>query len=251
MLSPPLRSLPAALFLFAIAAPAQAEFKIESPIVEYRELEVENAGSIGRDSRSAHDHEVSLVQEFAYGVSERWATEFEAEWGHDPGPGNGLRYLVNTWANKYQVFEQGSQWLELGLWGEYGRATEVGGADRVKLGPLLQKVIGPTITTLNVFVEREVGPGASHTLDSSYGLQVIYDWSKALSPAIEAFGDMGDVQHLPRFNDQQHRLGPVLVGTYSLGELGAIKYNIAYLRGLTAATPQSTYKWVMEYELAF
>lgn len=241
----------AAASFFALGQTARAEFKVQSAIVEGGVLEYENIGSLGRDSRGSHDHETSMVNEVEYGVTDRWMTEIEGEWGREPPGDNGLRYRATTWGNQLQLFETGSQWLETSLWGEYSRATRAGGADTVKFGPLLQKDWGPTTTTINLFLEKEVGPGGSGGADGTYAAQFRYDWRKSFAPAIEIYGDVGDISHVDTLNNQQHRAGPVLTGAFGLGPLGELKYEVGYLVGLTSATPQNTYKWRLEYEIAF
>ncbi len=76
--------------------------------------------------------------------------------------------------------------------------------------------------------------------------------SSFASPGFEIYGEPGDVNHTARWNDQPTRIGPVVVGGLPLGgKLGEIKYQLGYLQGLTAGTPESTIRWNIEYEVHF
>ena len=51
--------------------------------------------------------------------------------------------------------------------------------------------------------------------------------------------------------EQQHRIGPVLVGVSNFAPYGNLKYEVGYLFGLTEATPRGTVRWRLEYEIPF
>ena len=51
--------------------------------------------------------------------------------------------------------------------------------------------------------------------------------------------------------DQQHRIGPVIVGLQNFAPYGKLKYEVGYLFGLTQATPRGTVRWRLEYEIPF
>ena len=237
--------------VLAATSPALAEFKVKSPIVEQGELELETTGSVGRDSRTDHDKEISIVNSFGYGVTDYWGFEIEGEMARDPGQGNETKYNVTTIGNKFTIFPQGEQWLDVGFWAEYGLSGSSHSANNFKFGPLLQKSIGRTTTTVNFFFEKEVGAYSTGGADATYAGQFRYDWYNEFAPAIEVYGDLGDFNGMHAPDNQQHRLGPVLTGKFSFGGMGELKYEVGYLVGLTTATPTHTLKWGLEYEIAF
>jgi len=51
--------------------------------------------------------------------------------------------------------------------------------------------------------------------------------------------------------DQQHRIGPVLVGLQNLAPYGKLKYEVGYQFGLTQATERGAVRWRLEYEIPF
>jgi hypothetical protein len=237
--------------IIATAGAARAEFKVRSPIVEKGEVAVEVMGSITNDRNPAKSNEQSHVVELEIGVTDFWMTELEGEWGRDAGPGNNRKFEATTWGNKFQVFPQGERWLDLGMWAEYSMASASEDADKIKIGPLLQKSLGPTTTTANFYLEKQIGANAQGGAGASYAVQLRYDWLKELSPALEAYGDLGEINRTHAVDNQTHRLGPVLTGAFGLGRAGEFKYEVGYLGGLSAATAAHTFKWKAEYEIAF
>src|SRR5438445_452119 len=81
----------AALLAFAVAllaAPpvARAEFKVRSPIVEFRECELEHNGSLSFDRRGTGlSNNQSYTNEIGCGITPFWQVELEAEFNAPPG----------------------------------------------------------------------------------------------------------------------------------------------------------------------
>jgi len=247
------RELAALSLTFLLAGgglPAHAEFRVDSPIVEEGEVEVEHAGSISTDPKKDKSNAQSFVTAVGYGVTSHWFTEIEGEWSRDAGDGNDRHFDVLTWKNRFQFFPQGEKWLDVGLLAEYGAAGQRGDADRVKFGPLLQKDFGPVTTTVNLLLEKEIGANATGGAEFTYATQVRWDLYDMFSPALEVYGDLGEINSTHSLGNQEHRMGPVATGKFSFGELGELKYEAGYLRGLTNATSNNTYKWLLEYEHA-
>jgi hypothetical protein len=231
--------------------PAFAEYKIRSPLVESGEIAIEHVGSISTDSNPAKSNEKSDVVELEVGVTDFWTAEIEGEWGRDAGQGNTMKFLSKTLGSKFQPFQQGELWLDVGLWTEYGFGTTTGGPDSLKFGPLLQKSFGDFTVTGNYYFDREVGHNAAAGMNMSYGAQFKYDWMKWLEPAVEVYGELGTIEHAPVPKDQKTLIGPVLTGKVSFGAMGELKYEVGYLAGITTETPANTVKWLVEYEIAF
>jgi len=230
---------------------AQAEYKVRSPIVESGELGLETVGNIGSDRNPAKNNAKSSVVELEYGVNDFWMTELEGEWGRDPGPGDAEKFLATTFGNQFQIFPQGEKWLDVGFWTEYSMASKKTDADKIKFGPLAQKSFGDFTATANFYLEKQIGANAVGGTDATYAAQLKYDWLRWLDPAIEAHGDIGYINQNTVPKDQTHLVGPVMVGQISLGSAGEIKYELGYLVGISTATPESTFKWKLEYEIAF
>ena len=240
-----------ALCLAALTSTAHAEYKVRSPNVESGELGLETVGNIGSDRNPTKNNAKSMVVELEYGVNEWWKTEIEGEWGRDGGAGNAEKFIATTWGNQFQLFPQGSKWLDMALWAEYSTASKTTDADKIKFGPLAQKSIGKFTTTANFYLEKQIGANATGGSDATYAAQVKYDWKRWIDPAIEVYGDLGYLNQTTVPKDQTHMAGPALVGQIGLGKAGELKYEIGYLAGLTTATAESTVRWKLEYEIAF
>ena len=248
------RSIAAALFgvlILAATGSARAEYKVRDPFVEKGEVELEMAGSITTAKNRARRNEYSQVYELAYGVTDWWMVEIEGELGRDAGPGNDRRWKATSYASKFQLFPQGEQWLDAGFFAEYTQSKIVTSSDSIKFGPLLQKVLGPTTATANFYLEKPIGPHAEHGAEASYAVQWRYDLFRILSPAVEMYGNLGDLDGMKNPRNQDSRVGPVALGKVGLGRAGELKYELGYLFGVNTITPDRTYKWKLEYEIAF
>ncbi|MGE5548328.1 MAG: hypothetical protein ACM33T_15585 [Solirubrobacterales bacterium] len=253
-LSPSLRltAFGAALFGAVLTtAPARADFKVHSPIVEHGEIEVEHSGALSKDNDPAKDKGRSFTTSIGYGVTEKWFTEFEGEWAREAGEGEKQRFDAAVWSNTLQIFDQGSRWLELGVLAEYEIAGAKDGADKITFGPLLQKELGPLTATVNLLLEKEIGANSAGGTEFAYGTQVKWGLAKEFEPAIEVYGEMGEVNNMKAADKQDHRAGPVLLGKFGLGAAGEIGYEVGYLVGLTDGAPQHTVKYSLEYGIAF
>lgn len=240
-----------ALSLMALASTAQAEYIVRSPVSEKGELAIAAIGNVGSDSEAAKNNEQAFTNELSYGVTSYWTPEIEAVVSRDPGTGNSDHYDVTTFASLFDLTPHSHGPLNFGLWTEYGLSATSAQSDSVKFGPLAQAKFGKVTTTANFYVERDVGSHSSDALDSSYAAQVKFELRKWLSPAIEAYGTIGNLNQNTPTPQQQERVGPVMVGDFEIHHIGSLKYEIGYLQGVNGATPNSTLKWVLEYGVEF
>ena len=158
-----IRALVNAIFLchqpFAHADPAA---KVLLPAVVQGELEFELLVGFQRWSNQDGDRERQFIGEIGYGVTSWWKTEFGV--GTTRLPGQSYRLDEIEWENIFALTEPGQYWLDLGLFAELARDYGAG-KSAIKIGPMLQKQIGPVQTNLNMLFDRELGaeaePGAS------------------------------------------------------------------------------------------
>jgi hypothetical protein len=61
------------------------------------------------------------------------------------------------------------------------------------------------------------------------------------------YGGLGDWGQFGSFNDHEQQLGPAMFGKLRTSG-GAVKYELGLLFGLTNATPNSTVRFMLEYE---
>lgn len=227
----------------AAAGPANAIEKVYSPIVEYRELEIEARGGYDID---ANDEVQGLNrQKYAvgYGPLERFFFEI---YGEVEKSGDEYELEAVEFEGRYQVFELGERWLELGAYLAYELALEDGHADKFEAKILLEKATGPLTHMTNLIAEREVGSFASGETEAGFRWSTRYRWQRAFEPGAELHSGFGAFGSFPSLSEQHHLAGPVIYG-----KLGRLKYDFGYLFGLTDATQDGMVKWNLEYEFLF
>jgi hypothetical protein len=244
----------AVVALWALApTAARADFHIRSPDeIDYQEWEFETNGAASFDHNPANNGETSYTLEIGRGLTPWYHPELELDIGRDAGPDEPTQVQGFTWENTFMLTEPGEYWADLGLYWEYSHSTLRGSPDDTLFGPLIQKDWGPTTHTLNLFLEKEIGPSQDlHGVDFNYAWQSRWNVNRYASPAIEIYGDAGQIDHMHSFANQQFLVGPVLVGSVSTGTSGQLKYEAGYLFGATQATPQGTIRWRLEWETHF
>ena len=239
-----------AIAALTFATPLHAEFKLRSPIIDYREFEIEHNGAVTFDkSNSGKNNNQSYTNEVELGFLPFWTIGIEAETGALSG-GN-LRYEATTIENFFQFTPQGKYWADLGFFAEISRPSRSGGAPSVTFGPLVQKE-GPnllgvdTLHTLNILFEKEFGHRAEPATPVFVAWQSRLRLDPRFQPGIEYYGLVDDISNPGKPADQQHRVGPVIAGLYPFPRYGKIKYEIGYLFGLTHATENGAVRWRLD-----
>jgi hypothetical protein len=227
----------------APTAAVAVEFKVFHPVVEPGEWEFETRGWSIQDRRPEADGAQGAKLEVGYGVTSFWFTELEAH--YERVPGANPEYRSTDWENVLQFTEPGQYWLNAGLVFEVEAGARPGVPSEVAAGPILQKEIGSSLHTVNLIFESVEG---EPDVNFVYGWQSLWRLSALLQPGFEAYGELGPVDAPKPAAQQEHWLGPVVSGRVGLGTRQRLKYNLGYLFGLTAATPDRAWKWVLEYE---
>jgi high-affinity iron transporter len=238
----------------ASAPPAHADFKVRSPIVDYRELEFEHNGSMTFDKKgSDKDDNGSYTYEVEYGILPFLSIGLESEWASSAE--EDMHRDASTLEAMFQLTPQGKYWADLGFFVEYGRPHARDEVDTIEFGPVVQKEVNDvfgmnTLHTLNVLASRQLG--ANHGDET--GLEVAWQSRVRLNPLFEPgfeyYGEVEDASEPGKMSQQEHRIGPMFAGLYRLGFANAkIKYELGYLFGLTSATENGALRWRFELEV--
>ena len=67
-------------------------------------------------------------------------------------------------------------------------------------------------------------------------------------PGVEVHGEFGQAGAIGSLGAHRHQMGPSAMGRFRLGAHRAIRYEAAWVFGLTAASPDSTARLQFEYE---
>jgi len=227
---------------------ARADFKVRSPIVDYREIEVETNGALTTRRDFGETFAIGA------GVLPWWLVELEAE--TQAAPGERLEYAATTLESTFQFTPQGKYWADLSAFVEYSKAARHGDPDTITFGPLAQMETqeifhSPMLHSANILFEREAGSASSGRTGFSFAWQSRFRIDPLFEPGIEYYAAIDDLRHAGAFDDQAHRAGPVMAGLYSFAPYGKIKYQIGYLFGLNEATEDGVWRWRIEYEIPF
>jgi hypothetical protein len=237
--------LAAGVVIAAAALQSEAEdLKIRSPIIEPHELEFENNFVFG--------HGKTAVHEFEYGFTDWLKLGVEAELAADPG--HGFRYDSTALEGFLQLTPQGKYWADVGLFVEYEHTARQGDPRALSFGPLLQKEVGlfglNTVHTINALFTKEMGAGSVGPPSLLMATQSRLRLDPHFEPGFEYYGIVTLGAH---GEEPQHRIGPMFAGRigfreFGLDAVGGVKYDAAYLRGLTAETNPSTFRFRVEVE---
>ncbi|MEP6656273.1 MAG: hypothetical protein ABJC33_03505 [Betaproteobacteria bacterium] len=231
----------AALPLMASAGPADYVY---TPNVEYGEREIDF--KIGSAKSSGEQRFSAGSLGFGYGISEKWFTEVYAK--YEKGGGGSTRFDAFEWENRFQLTEPGHFPVDLGFVIELERPRVSAEGYEVRLGPLLQTDWDRWQLNFNVLVERHFRSEAQAATELGYQWQVRYLSRGNIDLGAQGFGEVGKWNHWHSSSEQNHRAGPALFGKWNLGGRHVLKYNAAFLFGLTSAAPDHTARAQIEYE---
>lgn len=229
---------------FAQRAQAGPASTIYTPIVDYREWELElKAGVQDWGKRNGGERASKIA--VGYGLAPRWGVEFEAEYSQTPG--HVAHVEEYEFENIFQLTEHGEHWLDAGIFAELEH-NRLENKNDVKFGPMFQREWGRSQANLNVYFGRELSKPEDADAarnEIEYQAQWKYNLDSHFQPGLQAFGSLGDPAHL---HSVELKIGPAFFATASLGNGKKLNYNAALLGGLTRGTPDTTFRMQLECE---
>lgn len=233
------------------ATPACATQKVYSPIVEGGEFAMEIRGHRNFDHRAEKNGGEKIKVEMEYGVTDRWMTALVGEWERE-NEDESRKFSATAWENIIQLFPQGKNWLDAGIYLEYEVPSDKEEADKVEFKLLLEKSLSRWVHTANLILDKEIGAKASSGTEFGYAWRSKWLWKRELELGFEVHGSFGEISNGGRLSEQIHQAGPVAYGRFHFGSGGdEIKYELGWLFGLTHATEAGSLKWLVEYETHF
>lgn len=225
--------------------PAFAIDKIYSPYVEQGEVSVEYSGNNtfdrNRDKNGIQEHQFSLE----YGATNNWETELYANYYKDPE--NSIKMSSVEWENRFQLAEQGQYWVDPGLLFSYARSIDRNTPDNLEAKLLLAKDTGRFTHVVNAGFEQAIGKNASDGPDWVLLWSTRYRYNEYAQPGFEIQSDFGQGKNFNSFGRQEHYVGPALYGMI----VPHLKYEAAYLFGISNEASQSAARMQLEYEMNF
>lgn len=226
----------------ATAGPADYVY---SPSVEYGERELDIKFGTANQKGNTERKSAGSVG-FGYGAAERWFTEIYVKYQKE-GDGS-TKYDALEWENKFQLTEPGEFPVDVGMIAEFERPRDRAEGYEFKWGPLFQTDFGRVQLNANLLFEKSYRAETPSHAEMGYQLQAKYRWRKEFEFGLQAFGEMGRWHQWSPAAERTHRIGPAVFGKFPLGDRQAIRYNAAFLVGMTAATPNRTFRLQTEYE---
>ena len=225
-----------------ISSPAAASvLSVSSPDVDKGEWSLEAGMSWEMNDDPEKDDFREYAFEIGYSSTNFWNTAFEFSAQQDSG--GDTEYGVTAWKNTLQFIKQDGQFpLSAGLRLQYEKAHLDGEADEIAARLLLRHQNENFDTRFNIGVEREIGSDAESDLVGDVRASLRYKWSNDFKPAIDYLGDTGSLHNLQGFENQDHRIGPVIYGSFD-----DISYEAGYLAGVSEEAPEHTLKLVAGY----
>lgn len=232
-------------FLFMSIAYAGPADYLYLPTVEQGEKEIDLKFGTAKLQDGSRKNVTSLG--FGYGATDYWFTEVYLKREHEGSES----LTLAEWENKFQLTETGKYAVEVGLITEIEAPLNNSKEPwEIKIGPLFQAEFGKLQLNGNVLFERKVGGDNDdhHISEMGYQWQAKYRLKPEFEFGAQGFGEMGEWNHWDNSGEQNHRFGPAIFGKLALGNKQAIKYNTAWLFGVSDAAPSNTFRMQIEYE---
>jgi hypothetical protein len=185
-----------------------------------------------------------------WGATPWWFTEAYVK--YHKLPGDKTKYDAFEWENRFQLTETGKYFVDVGFLTEIEVPQEKEVGYELAIGPLFQWETGALQWNANVLFQREYRghpePDTTRVTEMGYQFQVKYRWRPEFEYGLQAFGDMGDWKHWEPSSEQMHVAGPAIFGKVKTGPREVIKWNAAWLVGLSQAAPDNRFRVQVEYE---
>jgi len=236
------------LALAVLSSAASAQFYVRSPEVDKGEAELEEHGALysgpGEDERLRQSHEI----EGKYGITERFEAILEGEL--EQPIGGDLQGEAMELGGQYEIIERHGDGLGFAFRTLYEFALPDNAPDEILFGPLAKFVRGPDSATINTFFVGQVGDHVEiDSLELKVNWRLMHEFSESWALGVEGYTEIEDLAHAGSFDDQSHRLGPVVYYEFPQAE-GRPEWKATggVLFGVSDATSDFTYKFDLEVE---
>jgi len=216
-----------------------------SPRVEEGEREIDTKFGM-QNPKNSQDNKLSGASiGFGYGVNSWWFTEI---YGKNSWDGNTSEFDAIEWENKFQLTETGKYPVDLGFLIELERPQNRAEGYEAKYGFLLQSEWAKWQFNLNLLIKGHYLGTENQGTYLGYQGQVKYRYQPTLEFGVQAYSWLGQLNNWDPNQQQETSVGPAVFGKIKLGKKEAIVYNMSYLFGTTAASPNNTIRLQLEYE---
>ena len=236
-------ALQSLIALLLMCSPAYAIFNINTADITKGKLILESRNRIDEDDRPSKDGLQGHALRFSYGTSDRMTMEGQALWQELPR--HGFEYTSTNLEAKFRFYEPKDYWLDSAVKIGYEMHSDDGRADQLQARLILQKKIDKWTTITNINFAKEIGAYTRNDLQSNLGWQTKYTLDRHFEPGFEYYANFGELAHMPSYENQAHRIGPMFFGEI----VPNMKYQIGYLFGISHAAEDGSAKFFLRYEI--
>lgn len=229
--------------LYSASVHADPADYIHLPKVDFGEFELGlKTGSI---KPTGARRESALAIGIGYGFTRNWMAEIYALVQRDEGV---TRLYSFEWENTFQLTPTGRYPVDVGFLTELERPRNRAEGYELTFGPLFQTMLGRVQINTNILFERQYRTQQGGPMELGYQLQVKYNGHEDLQFGLQGFGDVGRWNKWAPKREQSHRLGPAILGRFSIGDDRMIYYDAALLIETVGSEFSRTFRMELEYE---
>lgn len=174
------------------------------------------AGSWGVEALSAfmvadEDHEpVRAAHELAIhtGINEFWMAKLAL--GLERPAGGDYDVTSVAFENVFRFYGAHPGALDAAWFTAVSAGIDNEASNAIEFGPVISLSEGPVSLVLNPFFEKTFGDNSEPGIAFSYGWRATYRVAEFFSVGLEGYGTIEDIANKPAFEEQIHRIGPVL-----------------------------------------
>lgn len=230
----------------ASAGAADNDVYLLSPTVVEGERQIDSHSGLGTSGPAvARESDSTLAVGMA--LSEHWFSEIGLRYARIGGGGTSWNGVA--WENVLQLAEPGEWPVDVGLTVEVETSRRAADGTTLLVGPLLQKEFFDLQANFNLLFSRVLGSGTISSTQIEYQAQLKYRYRQPLEFGVQAFGRISSAtDSWAAMSEQQHLVGPVVLGQVLLPRERALAYNAAYLIGTTAHSADRVLRLQVEYD---
>ena len=160
-------------------------------------------------------------------------------------PGKNTEYNATELVNKFQFWEKGDYYFDVGLYTAYETHRDSGEPDVIEGILIVAKDFGTSSHRANLIMEQEIGSKRGSDLEWGAAWQSVWRVCDDAKAGFEYYGEFGEMNNMPTYSRQSHQIGPVVAFDIPGTEL---EMELGYLAGISSDAFDSTVKWELEWE---
>ncbi len=232
------------LIMAGAASPALSHgTHLKTTHIEAGHFELHNIMGFSSDKKDgdSFDNEVEL----SYSFTDRFKLELSlSSENHENEPADWVS-AVGV-AAQFAVLTEGecTPGMHLYLGYEFNREHNSPGPDSLELVAIFEKNYGKFNGLLNLKFAKEIGDHAEGGVEFSLAARPSYSITEHFAAGIEYFADFHQIDSMPRYSEQSHQIGPVVM----FSPFHDAHASLAWLGGISGDAPDSTVKFELGLE---